>query len=113
MVGDEVRERRARLATIGACLGEFGGDLIARIARPALGGVESDNVDRGRIPDGGSGILVYCADYRCGHWTRVNADHWPDDMRLSDIEDRFTCTACSKRGADVRPDWTSESPKQK
>jgi hypothetical protein len=57
-------------------------------------------------------LLVYCADYRCSYWTRINADHWPDDMRLSDIEDRFTCTACCKRGADVRPDWTSESPNQ-
>ena len=26
-------------------------------------------------------------------------------LRLSDIEDRFTCTACGKRGADVRPDF--------
>ena len=49
MVGDEVRERRRRLATIGACLGEFGGDLIARIARPALGGVESNDTDWGEI----------------------------------------------------------------
>jgi hypothetical protein len=30
---------------------------------------------------------------------------WTDDVRLSDIEDRFTCTACGKRGADVRPDF--------
>jgi hypothetical protein len=30
---------------------------------------------------------------------------WPDDLRPSDIEDRFTCTACGNRGADVRPDF--------
>ena len=29
----------------------------------------------------------------------------PDDARLSDIEERFTCRACGKRGADVRPDF--------
>jgi hypothetical protein len=51
------------------------------------------------------GLLVYCADYRCSHSIAVNADQWPDDLRLSDIEDRFTCTACGKRGADVRPDF--------
>jgi hypothetical protein len=36
------------------------------------------------------------------------ADQWPDDVRLSDIEPRFICSACGKRGADVRPDfnWT-------
>jgi hypothetical protein len=37
----------------------------------------------------------------------MNGDRWPDDIRLSDIEDRFICTACGKRGADIRgdPDW--------
>jgi hypothetical protein len=35
----------------------------------------------------------------------TNGDQWPDDLRLSDIELRFTCAACGKRGADVRPDW--------
>jgi hypothetical protein len=40
------------------------------------------------------GLLIYCADYQCSHWITVNADHWPDDMRLSDLEDKFTCTVC-------------------
>jgi hypothetical protein len=26
-------------------------------------------------------------------------------IRLSDIEERFVCQACGKRGADVRPDF--------
>jgi hypothetical protein len=51
------------------------------------------------------GTLIYCADYRCGHSMATNGDQWPDDLRLSDIELRFTCAACGKRGADVRPDW--------
>jgi hypothetical protein len=25
---------------------------------------------------GVSGVLVYCADYRCSHWTRLDADRW-------------------------------------
>jgi hypothetical protein len=41
------------------------------------------------------------------YWITLSADQWPDDMRLSDLEDRFTCTACGKRGADVRPEWHS------
>ena len=49
------------------------------------------------------GVLVYCADYCCSHSIAISADRWPDDLRLSDIEDRFTCSACGKRGADVRP----------
>jgi hypothetical protein len=35
------------------------------------------------------------------------AIEWSDEMRLSDLEPRFICKACGKRGADVRPnyDW--------
>jgi hypothetical protein len=54
--------------------------------------------------DGGpTGVLVYCADYRCSHFMAMSADQWPDDLRLSDIEPRFICQACGKRGADIRP----------
>ena len=28
---------------------------------------------------------------------------WPDKLRLSDLEERFVCTVCGHRGADVRP----------
>ena len=51
------------------------------------------------------GVLIYCADCQCSHSIAVMADQWADDVRLSDIEDRFTCSACGKRGADVRPDF--------
>ena len=54
---------------------------------------------------GVGGVVVYCSDYRCSHSVVVDADQWPDDLSLSDIEDRFTCTKCGKRGADVRPDF--------
>jgi hypothetical protein len=55
--------------------------------------------------------LIYCADYRWGHFNMVpdDAGRWPDDLRISDIEDRFVCTACGKRGADIRPDWQTAS----
>jgi len=33
----------------------------------------------------------------------ISADRWPDHVRLSDIEPGFVCTACGKRGAEVRP----------
>jgi hypothetical protein len=51
------------------------------------------------------GVLIYCADYRCNQSVAVNADRWPDDIRLSDLEPRFVCRSCGKRGADVRPDF--------
>jgi len=58
------------------------------------------------------GILVYCADYRCSHSIEMSAGRWSDDLRLSDIEPRFVCKACGKRGADGRRqnrrDWRRE-----
>jgi hypothetical protein len=37
------------------------------------------------------GVLIYCADYQCSHSVALSADQWADDLRLSDIEERFTC----------------------
>jgi hypothetical protein len=54
---------------------------------------------------GVTGLLIYCSDHRCSYSKQLSADRWPDDVRLSDIEPRFVCEACGRRGADVRPDW--------
>ncbi len=50
-------------------------------------------------------VLVYCV--HCGHNVALSADRWSDDLRLSDLESRFVCQACGRRGADIRPhfDW--------
>jgi hypothetical protein len=48
-------------------------------------------------------ILIYWADYTCSHSIEMYAGQRTDDVRVSDIEDRFVCTACGKRGADIRP----------
>jgi hypothetical protein len=48
-------------------------------------------------------LLVYCADYKCAHHVEMDADRWPDQLRLSDLEPLFVCQACGRRGADVRP----------
>lgn len=58
-----------------------------------------------RADGGPTGIVVFCADYRCSHSVAMPADQWPDEVRLSDIEPRFTCKACGKCGADVRPNF--------
>jgi hypothetical protein len=56
------------------------------------------------------GLLIYRADFKCSHSVGVLADQWPDKVRLTDIEPHCVCTACGKRGADVRPDfyWNSK-----
>jgi len=53
-------------------------------------------------------VLIYCnaRDHRCSHSTTISADRWPDHVRLSDVEPDFVCTACGKRGADVRPKFS-------
>jgi hypothetical protein len=61
------------------------------------------------------GLLICCSDYKCSHWTAISGDKWPDHVRLSDIEPRFTCQVCGQRGADVRPnfDWEIEARRVK
>ena len=39
-------------------------------------------------------LLIYCADFRCSHMVEISGDRWPDHIRLSDIAQRFVCTAC-------------------
>ena len=39
------------------------------------------------------------------HVPNAHPCRWADDARLSDLEPRFACKACGKRGADVRPDF--------
>ncbi|WP_426434298.1 hypothetical protein [Bradyrhizobium genosp. P] len=58
------------------------------------------------------GVLVYCSDHRCSHSVALMADRWPDDVRLSNLEPRFVCGACGKRGADIRPNfsWNAKGP---
>src|SRR3954464_13661335 len=57
------------------------------------------------------GLLVYCSDYHCSHWTAISGDQWPDDVRLPEVEQRFPCQACGTKGADLRPNfhWEREA----
>jgi hypothetical protein len=54
------------------------------------------------------GLLVYCADYRCSHHTKLGrgeVERWAESVRLSDLEPCFVCKACGTRGADIRPNF--------
>jgi hypothetical protein len=51
---------------------------------------------------GASRVIVRCGDYKCGHSVTIYPALWPDTVRLSDLEERFVCTVCGRRGA-VRP----------
>jgi hypothetical protein len=72
----------------------------------APAGMREQKITLGEMRSSGvRGLLIYCADYRCSHSIAISADRWPDDVRLSDLEARFACKACGKRGADVRPNF--------
>ena len=55
---------------------------------------------------GASRIIVHCGDYKCGHSVTMYPALWPDNVRLSDLEERFVCTVCGKRVAEVRPKFS-------
>ena len=59
------------------------------------------------------GVLVYCADYHCSHSMAMNADHWPDDVRLSNLEPRFVCRACGRLQLEQAADRCDGSPGRK
>ena len=68
---------------------------MKREQKITLGEMRSDNGPRR--------LIVYCSDFKCSHSVVVDSAPWGDDVRLSDLEPKFTCKACGRRGADVRP----------
>ncbi|MDN4988843.1 hypothetical protein QY049_37490 [Bradyrhizobium sp. WYCCWR 13022] len=49
-------------------------------------------------------LIVFCEDYRCSHNIKLSAeyvDRWPDEIRISQLEPRFVCTACGTRGSNI------------
>jgi DNA-binding PadR family transcriptional regulator len=58
------------------------------------------------------GLLINCSDYRCSHWIAIIADQWAVDRQAVGLKPRFTCQACGRKGADVRPNfhWEAEAP---
>jgi hypothetical protein len=48
---------------------------------------------------GATRIVDFCQDYQCSHNVQMDASQWPDELQLSDLEPRFTCRVCGKRGS--------------
>jgi hypothetical protein len=46
----------------------------------------------------------------CHHYAVINADRWPDEAVLLDLDRRAVCTKCGVIGADVRPNWSERPP---
>ena len=65
--------------------------------------VRSPMRQREMCASGASRIIIHCGDYKCGHSVTMYPALRPDNVRLSELEDRFVCTVRGHRGADVRP----------
>ncbi|WLA68568.1 hypothetical protein [Bradyrhizobium diazoefficiens] len=49
-------------------------------------------------------LIVFCQDYRCSHNVKLATeyvDRWSDEIRISQLEPRFVCTACGMRGSNI------------
>jgi hypothetical protein len=55
-------------------------------------------------------LLIYCSTGLCHHSAVVDADRWPDDTVLPDLDRKAVCTKCGMIGADVRPNWSERPP---
>jgi hypothetical protein len=42
----------------------------------------------------------------------LSADRWPDDVAVSTFGPRMVCTSCGIVGADARPNWKEQPPRE-
>jgi hypothetical protein len=74
-------------------------------SRQNLSSMQRQKITLGEMRQSGgpTRLIACCGDYKCAHSVVIVAGIWADDVRLSDLEPKFTCKVCGRRGADVRP----------
>ena len=56
-------------------------------------------------------MLVYCTNgSHCHHTAIIDADRWPDETVLLDLDRRLVRTKCGIIGGQVRPNWGDRVP---
>jgi hypothetical protein len=45
------------------------------------------------------------------HQAALSADRWPDDVAVPALGPRMVCTSCGTIGADGRPNWKEQPPR--
>ncbi len=53
---------------------------------------------------------VQCS--QCRHRVIVNVDHLPGDLAVPSFGPRMVCTRCGIIGADARPHWQEQPPRE-
>ena len=65
------------------------------------------------LPRGANGVRsldVSC--WQCHHRAILSADPWSDDMPVPTFGPRMVCTRCGIIGADARPNWQEQPPRE-
>jgi hypothetical protein len=58
--------------------------------------MREQKITLGEMPSAGpTHLLNYSGDYKCAHSVVIDSLRWPDDVRLSDLQSKFTCQACA------------------
>jgi hypothetical protein len=50
--------------------------------------------------------------WQCHHRTILRADPWPDHVPVPSFGPRMVCTRCGIVGADARPNWKEQPPRE-
>jgi hypothetical protein len=55
-------------------------------------------------------LFVSC--WQCYHQAVLSADLWPDHFAVPAFGPRMVCTRCGIVGADARPNWKEQPPRE-
>ena len=58
------------------------------------------------------GLMVHCLNPRCLHQERLDVDGYADDVPVPWFGPRMVCTKCGMVGADARPNWKEQAPRE-
>jgi hypothetical protein len=50
--------------------------------------------------------------WNCQHRAVLSADRWPDNVAVPTFGPRMVCTTCGIVGADARPNWQEQPPRE-
>src|SRR6202162_5258306 len=65
----------------------------------------------GKMRANGVQSLDVCC-WLCHHRTILSADPWPDHVPVPSFGPRMVCTRCGIIGADARPNWQEQPPRE-
>ena len=58
------------------------------------------------------GLIVHCLNPKCLHQERLDVDGYGDDVQMPWFSSRMVCTKCGMIGADARPNWKEQPPRE-